>query len=101
MEVMEVKKGEKIVCQRDKVKNWYIIQKGTAMLTYEFIQSKLGPNSIIGILEQDWFLCDYVACTDMTLLVFPCSSVQELKHFLTAQPMICLLYTSPSPRDRG
>ena len=40
MEVMEVKKGEKIVCQRDKVKNWYIIQKGTAMLTYEFIQSK-------------------------------------------------------------
>lgn len=88
MEVMEVKKGEKIVCQRDKVKKWYIIQKGTAMLTYEFIQSKLGPNSIIGILEQDWFLCDYVACTDMTLLVFSCSSVQELKHFLTAQPMM-------------
>lgn len=85
MEVIQVKKGEKIVCQRDKVNEWYIIQKGTAMLKYNFIESKLGPNTIIGILEQDWFLCDYIACEDVTLLVFPCSSVQELKLFLSAQ----------------
>ena len=85
MEVIQVKKGEKIVCQREKVKEWYIIQKGTAMLKYNFIENKLGPNTIIGILEQDWFLCDYVACTDVTLLVFPCCSVQELKHFLSVE----------------
>ena len=92
MEVIQVKRGDKIVRQREKVKEWYIIQKGTAMLKYDFIESKLGPNTIIGILEQDWFLCDYIACTDVTLLVFPCSSVQELKHFLSAEAKMRRLF---------
>ena len=71
--------------QKDKVNEWYIIQEGTATLCYDFAEASLGPNSIIGILEQDWFICDYYASSDVTLLIFPCESVTDLKQFLSAQ----------------
>jgi len=86
MEVIHVKRGELIAKQRQRVKEWYIIQEGTATLKYDWVEGKLGPNSIIGILEQDWFLCDYVASTDCTLWVFPWNGVQDLKSFLGAEP---------------
>ncbi len=86
MEVIRVKKGELIARQRQRVKEWYILQEGVVMIKYDFVESKLGPNSIIGILEQDWFLCDYVAATDVTLFVFPCNGFSDLKQALAAEP---------------
>lgn len=86
MEVIRVKKGEVIARQRQRVKEWYIVQEGTAKIRYKFLESQLSPNAIIGILEQDWFLCDYVASTDVTLIVFPCNGFGDLKKFLGAEP---------------
>ena len=85
MEVIHLKAGEIIAKQKDKVNEWYIIQEGTATLRCDFAEASLGPNSIIGILEQDWFICDYYASSDVTLLIFPCESVTDLKQFLSAQ----------------
>lgn len=72
MEVIHLKAGEKVAKRKDKVSAWYIVQEGTVTLCHEFEETTLGPNSIIGILEQDWFICDYEASSDVTLYVFPC-----------------------------
>lgn len=85
MDVIRVKKGELIARQRQRVKEWYMVQEGTAKIRYKFLESPLSPNAIIGILEQDWFLCDYVASTDVTLIVFPCNGFADLKKFLGAE----------------
>ncbi len=86
MEVIHLKAGEKVAKRKDKVSAWYIVQEGTVTLCHEFEETTLGPNSIIGILEQDWFICDYEANSDVTLYVFPCEGVNDLKQFLTAEP---------------
>lgn len=86
MEVIHLKAGEKVAKRKDKVSAWYIVQEGTVTLCHEFEETTLGPNSIIGILEQDWFICDYEASSDVTLYVFPCEGVNDLKQFLTAEP---------------
>lgn len=86
MQVLRVKRGDLIVKRREKVKEWYIIQEGTAKLKYQFVEGKIGPNTIIGALEQDWYMCDYIAETDVTLLVFHCNSVTDLKNFLQKEP---------------
>lgn len=85
MEVLHLQAGQQIARKKDKVKEWYIIQEGSATLRHEFEETTLGTNAIIGILEQDWFICDYIAKTDVTLYVFPCESVQDLKHFLATE----------------
>ena len=38
--------------------------------------------------------------SEIETYVLDCGS-QEFEKFLMAQPKVCLLYTSPSPRDRG
>ncbi len=96
MEVIRIKKGDFIVRQRQRVTEWYIIQEGTALFKYDFVEGKLGANSIIGILEQDWFMCDYIASTDVTLIVFPCMGVQDLKKFLTAEPKMRRIFLRSS-----
>ncbi len=63
---------ENVAKRKDKVSAWYIVQEGNVTLRHEFEETTLGPNAIIGILEQDWFICDYYASTDVTLYVFPC-----------------------------
>lgn len=86
MDVIRVKKGETIAKQREKVKAWYIVQEGTVLIKYDFVEKKVDTNSILGILEQDWFMCDYIAATDVKLIVFPCTGVQDLKRFLSSEP---------------
>lgn len=86
MEVIHLKAGENVAKRKDKVSAWYIVQEGNVTLRHEFEETTLGPNAIIGILEQDWFICDYYASTDVTLYVFPCEGVNDLKQFLAAEP---------------
>ena len=76
MEVIHLKAGENVAKRKDKVSAWYIVQEGNVTLRHEFEETTLGPNAIIGILEQDWFICDYYASTDVTLYVFPCEGGQ-------------------------
>lgn len=85
MEAVERKKGEYIARQQDKVRAWYIIQRGVVLQKNAFVEARMQQGGIIGILEQDWFICDYVAESDVTLFMFPCESVDDLHIFFLAE----------------
>ncbi len=88
MKVIQVKQGEPIIQRRQRVTDWYIVQEGSARLSYDFVSATLGSNAIVGILERDWFLCDYIAETDMSLIIFPYGDVEDLRSFLSANQKI-------------
>lgn len=64
-----VRQGDVIVRKQDKVMEWYLIQEGRAAQRFGLNQMILERNSIIGILESDWFICDYVALEDTKLII--------------------------------
>ena len=59
MEVLKVQKGQIVAKKNDKVKEWYFIQEGSVIQKYAFVELELKQNGIVGILENDRFLCDY------------------------------------------
>ena len=61
MEVLKVQKGQIVAKKNDKVKEWYFIQEGSVIQKYAFVELELKQNGIVGILENDRFLCDYIA----------------------------------------
>lgn len=85
MQVVKVKKGDLVARRQDKVMEWYLIQVGSVTRHYNYAEITMGPNSIIGILESNWFSCDYIASEDTTLIVIPCKNAEELHAMLKAQ----------------
>ena len=83
MEVLKVQKGQIIAKKNDKVKEWYFIQEGSVIQKYAFVELELKQNGIVGILENDRFLCDYIAAEDSALAVFPCESSEDLQGILS------------------
>lgn len=83
MNVMRVKKGEIVAKRQDKVMEWYLIQEGSVVRQFAFAEIEMKRNSIIGILENEWFACDYVACTDTVLIVIPCKNAHDLHQILS------------------
>lgn len=83
MKVLEFKKGQVIASRSDKVMEWYLIQKGSVLQKFELVDIELEANSIIGILEMGWFICDYVAKEDTTLIVIPCKDATDLQKILS------------------
>ncbi len=92
MEVLQVKKGETIAKQRERVKAWYIIREGEVILSYDYVNVVLGLNSIVGIFEEDWYLCNYIAKTDCSLWVFPWNGVNDLRSFFASEPKMRRIY---------
>ena len=88
MEVLNVQKNQVIAKKKDKIKEWYLIQEGSVTQKFEFSEVKLGKNAIIGILESDYLLCDYIANEDTVLAVFPCGGAEDLKRILSGQERI-------------
>lgn len=82
MKVLKVKAGETVARRQEKVMEWYLIQEGIVARKIAFAESMLGPNSIIGIMEKEWFSDDYVAKTDCTLVVIPCKNALDLHMIL-------------------
>lgn len=82
MNVLKVKANEIVVKKQDKVMEWYLIQEGSVERQFEFAKSVLPRNSIIGIMESEWFICDYVAKEDTTLIIIPCKNVIDLQMIL-------------------
>lgn len=72
MNVLKVKKGETLARKQDKVMEWYLIQEGSVIRQFAFAEIIMHRNAIVGILENEWFACDYVANEDTTLIVIPC-----------------------------
>lgn len=64
---------------------WYLIQVGSVTRHYNYAEITMGANSIIGILENGWFSCDYIASEDTTLIVIPCKNAEDLRTLLKAQ----------------
>lgn len=83
MKVWKVKKGELIAKRQDKVMEWYLIQEGSVGQLFAFAEIVLSRNSMIGILENEWFICDYVAKEDTTLIVIPCKNAYDLQVILS------------------
>lgn len=102
MEVMNIQKGQRIAKRKDKVKEWYLIQEGSAIQKLGFAEVPLGPNSIIGILEWDWFICDYIAAADMKVIPIHCGNADELRNILAANERyrIVFLRTAIEQRHR-
>ena len=58
MNVLKVKAGDLVAKRQDKVMEWYLIQEGMVVRQFAFAQSVMARNSIIGIMENEWFSCD-------------------------------------------
>ena len=85
MEILKVQAGEFLAKQKDKVNMWYLIQEGKVAQKFGFSEVVLGKNAIVGILESDTFMCDYVVKEDVTAAVFSCGSYEELRGILGKQ----------------
>ncbi len=85
MEIIEYQRDGVIAKKNDKVKYWYLIQQGTVIQKLEFSEVRLEKNSIIGFLEKDIYLCDYVAAEDSVLAAFTCENSEDLKKILAGQ----------------
>lgn len=85
MQNMKIKKGDPVARRQDKVMEWYLIQAGSVTRRYNYAEITMGAGSIIGILENTWFFCDYIASEDTSLIVIPCKNADDLHALLGAQ----------------
>lgn len=85
MQALKITKDSPVARRQDKVMEWYLIQSGSVTRRYNFAELTLGANSIIGILENTWFSCDYIAREDTTLIVIPCKNSDDLHNLLKNQ----------------
>lgn len=88
MDNIKIEKDSVLARKNDKVKYWYLVQEGTVYQKFGFTKVPLEKNAIIGILEKDIYLCDYVAGTDAVLTQFSCENAEDLKRILTGQEKI-------------
>ena len=100
MEILKVQKNQFIARKKDIVKEWYLIQEGTVTQKFAFSEVKHGKNAIIGILETDRFMCDYIAGEDTVLAVFPCEGSEDLKKILSAQEKIRSIFLRAAIEQR-
>lgn len=82
MRLAKVNKGEYVARRQNKVMEWYLIQEGSVVQKFGFAEIILERNSMIGILEKEWFICDYIAREDTTLILIPCKNSEDLQQIL-------------------
>lgn len=85
METMKVQKNQVIAKQKEKVKAWYLILEGSVVQRNSYARVILEKDSVIGISENDRYLCDYVARQDSVLAVFPYDTADDLIKVLNGQ----------------
>ncbi len=85
MDLLKVQKGQLVAKRKDIVQGWYLIQSGSVIQKFDFAQVTLEKNAIIGMLEGDRYMCDYIAGTDAALAVIPCENAEDLKKILSGQ----------------
>jgi len=100
MEILKIPAKEVIAKRKDSVREWYLIQEGTVIQKFDFAEVALGKNAIIGILANDYFPCDYIAQTDVTLAVFSCSNYEDLKRILGNQEKLRSIFLKTAIEQR-
>lgn len=82
---VKVQKNQIIAKQKDKVRKWYLILEGAVIQRNSYARVVLGKDAVIGISENDWYLCDYIAGKDTVLAVFPYQSAEDMKRMIGGQ----------------
>lgn len=100
MKVLQVKRGQVIARKKDKVKQWYLIQEGAVVQKYQFQKIVLQKNAIVGLLETEWFMFDYYAAVDTTLIEIPCKNSESLMEILSDHPNYRLLFLKTAIEQR-
>ena len=100
MEILKIPAKEVIAKRKDSVREWYLIQEGTVIQRFDFAEVTLGKNAIIGILASDYFPCDYIAQTDVTLAVFSCNNYEDLKRMLGNQAKLRSIFLKTAIEQR-
>lgn len=88
MEIIKVACDQVIAKKNDIVKYWYLVQEGAVVQKFGFSEVKLEKNAIIGFLERDMYLFDYVASEDTVLAAFVCENSEDLLKILTGQEKV-------------
>lgn len=101
MEIVKFKSGEYIARKYDKVKYWYLLQEGSVIQKFDIFDVRLEKNSIVGILEHDMFLCDYIAQEQVTLAAFSCENIEDLKKILSNQEKIRSVFLRSALEQRN
>lgn len=100
MEILKISANEVIAKRKDSVREWYLIQEGIVIQKFDFAEVALGKNAIIGILASDFFPCDYIAQTDVTLAVFSCKNYEDLKRMLGNQAKLRSIFLKTAIEQR-
>ncbi len=100
MEILKIPAKEVIAKRKDNVREWYLIQEGTVVQKFDFAEVTLGKNAIIGILASDYFPCDYIAQTEVTLAVFSCNNYEDLKRMLGNQAKLRSIFLKTAIEQR-
>jgi len=100
MEILKIPAKQVIAKRKDNVREWYLIQEGTVIQKFDFVEVSLGKNAIIGILASDYFPCDYIAQTDVTLAVFSCNNYEDLKRMLGNQAKLRSIFLKTAIEQR-
>lgn len=100
MEILKIPKGKRIVKRKDKVKGWHLIQTGAVLQKLGAAEVPLGPNAVIGILERDWYICDYIASEDTVLMVIPCQNADDLKNILAVNERYRIVFLRAALEQR-
>lgn len=85
MTTVKVLKNQVIAKQKEKVKKWYIVQEGMVIQRNSYAKIVLGKDAVVGISEEDRYLCDYIAAADSVLAVFSYESPDDLKEAIHGQ----------------
>lgn len=100
METIKLQSNQPIAKRKDKVKNWYLIQSGTVIQQFQFSQVKLSKNAIIGVLEGDRFMSDYIAAEETVLAAFPCGNSETLKRLLEEKEQLRRIFLNSAIGQR-
>lgn len=100
MEIIEFQCDRVIAKKNDKVKFWYLVQQGTVIQKFDFSEVRLEKNAIIGILERDMYLCDYIAGDDVVLAAFECNNSESIKNVLAGQDKIRNVFLKAAVEQR-
>lgn len=92
--------GQMIAKKNEKVNYWYLVQEGSVIQKFDFSEVKLEKNAIIGILEQDRYICDYIAGEDAVLAAFACENSEDLKNILVGQERIRSIFLKAAVEQR-
>ncbi len=100
MELVKFQRGQTIAKRNDMVQHWYLVQDGTVIQRFDVSEVKLSKNAIIGILEKDMYLCDYIAEDDVVLAEFVCDGAADLKDLLHGQEKLRSIFLRAALEQR-